>query len=185
MVGLAPLRRCGLLVDSRVGVRGWGWAHRRIAPVGLPSSSRIGSVMGRLQPVARGTTIRRLINTLAHGAHIGVGVIDKARVVLAVGKRLVVVWVRGDVDMRRGRPGGEDRQHRRHEQGYRSQQDDVSHRSSPPFLRNSCTILLYGGWRITRMQYLLLSFVNRALRSSESNFRELRQRELRRIPLLR
>jgi hypothetical protein len=39
-------------------------------------------------------------------------------------------------------------------------------------------------WRITQLQYLLLNYVNRVLRSSTSNFLELRKREVRRIPLL-
>ena len=43
----------------------------------------------------------------------------------------------------------------------------------------------YNTWRIPQMQYLLLSNVKRVLRTSESNFGELRKAEVRRIPLPR
>src|SRR5918993_5243581 len=83
--------RWGPLVDSGVSVRGWGCVIlHRVAPIALPRGSRIGSVMGRLQPVACRTAIRRLIHTLAHGNHPSFGVSNKPWVVLAVGNHLVV-----------------------------------------------------------------------------------------------
>jgi hypothetical protein len=77
--------------------------------------------MGCLQPIEGGTGVRELIHALAIGDQPSDGVNEKGWVVLAVGKRLDVVGVRGNVGMRRGRSRTKHRQHRRHEQGYRSQ----------------------------------------------------------------
>src|SRR5215203_2403285 len=122
MVGLAPPWCCRLLLDNGVGDRGWGCVSlHRVAPVALPRGSRIRSVMGRLQPVASRTAVRRLQHTLATGDQPSFGVNDKPWVVLAVGNQLVVAGGCDEVGMRRCRSRAKHRQHRRHEQGYRSQ----------------------------------------------------------------
>src|SRR5687767_16013421 len=125
-----------VLVDTRVGVRGWeGFAavvvKRRVAPLVLPGVPCVRSVMGRLQPVVR--RITRGLSSIATGAQVGAGVIGIAWVVLAVSNLLVLGAILGNVGMRSNRSRAQECHHRRHEHGYRSQQDDASHRISPPF----------------------------------------------------